>query len=72
VVVAAVQGFAWYINARRFAEGTSGPRWFLGHATWTPPGGWPLWLAVAFAGTAALAAGLVGIGIVTFGNARAR
>jgi hypothetical protein len=72
VVVAAAQGFGWYINARRFAVGTSGPRWFLGHATWSPPGGWPLWLAVAFGGTAALAAGLVGIGVVTFGNARAR
>jgi hypothetical protein len=58
VLVAALQFFAWYENARRYAVGTSGPRWFLNHAQWVPAGGWLLWIAVAAAGCLCIAAGV--------------
>jgi hypothetical protein len=38
------------LNAKRYAVGLgpqSGPTWFLPVAQWSPPLGWPLWLAVA-------------------------
>ncbi len=44
-VVAVVQVGAWYTNAKRFADGSSGPVWFLPSADWSPPLGWGLWLA---------------------------
>ncbi|MBV8303921.1 MAG: DUF2142 domain-containing protein, partial [Acidimicrobiia bacterium] len=56
VVVAGLQFLAWYLNGRRYAVGTSGPRWFLGRAQWTPTGGWLAWLAVAAAGAVCLLA----------------
>jgi len=59
VVVAGLQFFAWYENARRYAVGTSGPRWFVGHALWVPAGGWILWMTVAAAGCVFIAAGVV-------------
>ena len=72
LIVGLIQGFAWFINARRFAVGTSGPRWFVGHAQWSPPGGWLIWVVVAFAGTALLALAAVTMGAVTLGDRRAR
>jgi hypothetical protein len=51
IAVATMQAIAWYVNARRYAVGDSGPTWFPGHATWAPPGNWSPWLvAVALAG----------------------
>jgi Predicted membrane protein (DUF2142) len=47
VAVALMQVTAWYVNARRYAVGGSGPQWFLGSAAWAPPGGWWTWLAAA-------------------------
>jgi hypothetical protein len=71
LAVAVIQGFAWFINARRFAVGTSGPRWFLSHAQWSPPGGWAIWVAITFAGTAALALAAATFGAVTLAERRA-
>jgi hypothetical protein len=49
--VAVMAPVAWYVNAKRYAVGGSGPVWFLGQAAWSPPGGWWLWLiAVVAAG----------------------
>ncbi|MBV8161891.1 MAG: DUF2142 domain-containing protein, partial [Acidimicrobiia bacterium] len=56
VLVAVLQLVGWYLNARRYAVGTSGPRWFAAHAQWTPTGGWPLWIGLAAAGSLCLAA----------------
>ena len=56
-VAALVQALAFYLNSRRYAVGTSGPRWFVGHALWSPPAGWWLWLGVGVVGAALLAAG---------------
>ncbi len=51
VAVGFMQVAAWYVNARRYAVGGSGPEWFLGRAAWTPPVGWWTWLtAVVLAG----------------------
>jgi hypothetical protein len=52
-----VQFLAWYWNARRFAVGQGGPKWFVTNAVWSPPGGWWLWLFVAGAGSLSLVAG---------------
>ena len=49
VAVAIMQPLAWYVNAKRYAVGGSGPVWFLGSAAWSPPGGWWPWLVVAVA-----------------------
>ena len=54
--IALVQFTALYWNARRSAVGVDGPFVFLGDAEWSPPIGWGLWLAVAAAGAACLAA----------------
>ncbi|HKN40526.1 MAG TPA: DUF2142 domain-containing protein, partial [Acidimicrobiia bacterium] len=56
-VTAFLQGLAWYVNAHRYAVGTSGPRWFLGRAEWSPPGGWLVWIVLAGVGTACLGLG---------------
>ncbi len=49
--VAVMAPAAWYVNAKRYAVGGSGPVWFLGQAAWSPPGGWWIWLiAVVAAG----------------------
>jgi hypothetical protein len=47
-----VQLVAWWTNARRFAVGVNGPRWFLSVAEWSPPGGWWPWLILAGVGAA--------------------
>jgi Predicted membrane protein (DUF2142) len=47
VAVAVMQATAWYVNAKRYAVGGSGPEWFPGRAAWTPPAGWWTWLAAA-------------------------
>jgi hypothetical protein len=57
VATGAVQGFAWYVNARRYAVGISGPNWFIARADWSPPGGWAPWVVVAFAGAICLVVG---------------
>jgi hypothetical protein len=44
--VGVVQAAAWYTNAKRFAVGASGSTWFLPSASWSPPLGWGIWLAV--------------------------
>lgn len=54
-VVGIIQLIALYDNARRYAVGTSGRLWFLGHARWRPPLGWPLWLVIAAVGATSLA-----------------
>jgi hypothetical protein len=59
--VAVMQAIAWYVNARRYAVGGTGPGWFLPSAAWAPPGGWWVWLvtvalASACLGSLALAA----------------
>ena len=51
-----VQFVAWWTNARRFAVGVGGPRWFLSSAEWSPPWGWTLWLTLAAAGGCLLVA----------------
>ena len=54
VAVAIIQPLAWYVNAKRYAVGGSGPVWSLGSAAWSPPGGgWP-WLVVVVRAVAAL------------------
>jgi hypothetical protein len=52
--VSFVQFVAWWTNARRFAVGVNGPRWFLPSAEWSPPLGWWPWLLLAAAGAALL------------------
>jgi hypothetical protein len=47
VAVAIMQLSAWYVNAKRYAVGASGPEWFLRSAAWSPPDGWWLWFAAA-------------------------
>ena len=54
-VVGVLQLAAVYVNAHRYAVGTSGPLWFLGHEQWRPPLGWPVWLVIAAAGATWLA-----------------
>jgi hypothetical protein len=56
VVAGAVQFVSLYVNARRYAVGTSGPVLFLDDAAWDPPLGWLPWLAVGLIGSIALAA----------------
>jgi hypothetical protein len=47
----AIQLLAWWLESRRLAVGTNGPFYFLGDATWTPPGGWALWVGAMLVGT---------------------
>jgi hypothetical protein len=35
-----MQVVAWYVNAKRYAVGGSGPEWFLSRAAWAPSAGW--------------------------------
>lgn len=56
IAVAFMQASAWYVNAKRYAVGRSGPEWFLGRAAWTPPAGWWLWLTVVVLASLCLAA----------------
>ncbi len=55
-VVALVQLGGWYANARRYAVGAGGPRWFFVDAEWSPPLGWVPWVAITLIGVAALVA----------------
>jgi hypothetical protein len=56
------QLYAWYVNERRYAVGANGPFQFLVPGTWSPPGGWPLWFAVAAAAAVTLiAAGAISV-----------
>lgn len=58
--VAVMQTVAWYVNAKRYAVGGSGPSWFLSRAAWAPPAGWWTWLAAAaLAGVCLTALGLL-------------
>lgn len=45
--VALMQTAAWYVNAKCYAVGATGPEWFPGGAAWAPPTGWWTWLAAA-------------------------
>ena len=56
LVAGFVQFVAWWTNARRFAVGIRGPRWFLPSAEWSPPLGWWPWLLLAVAGVCFLMA----------------
>ena len=59
--VAVVHVGAWYVNAKRFAVGSTGSAWFLSGASWSPPGGWVLWtVTVCLAGASLLSLALVG------------
>jgi hypothetical protein len=70
VLVAVLQFSGWYLNARRYAVGTSGPRWFASHAQWSPTWGWPIWIAVAAGGSLCLAVSVaVAVGPVLFSGA---
>jgi hypothetical protein len=59
VAVATLQFVGWYLNARRYAVGTSGPRWFADRAAWSPTGGWLLWIAIALFGSVCLTGAVV-------------
>jgi hypothetical protein len=54
-IAAILQFVAWFFNGRRSAVGTGGTLLFPSHATWTPPLGWGLWLAVGACGALLLA-----------------
>ncbi len=56
ILAGAVQGLAWYTNARRHAVGAPGPWLFLGHEQWSPPLGWRIWLLAVMVATTALVA----------------
>jgi hypothetical protein len=56
LAVAVMQLAAWYVNAKRYAVGGSGVSWFLGSASWSPPGDWWTWLAAAVLAGACIAA----------------
>src|SRR5207247_1959856 len=56
---AVVHVAAWLANARRHAVGMRGPLLFVSDAAWSPPLGWWLWLVVACAGAAGIAAFVV-------------
>src|SRR5262249_47041731 len=55
LAAAGLQVAAFWVNARRYAVGRSGPLDFVGVAQWSPPGGWLIWLVVAGLGAALLA-----------------
>ena len=57
--VGIVQAAAWYTDAKRFAVGSSGPTWFASSASWSPPLGWGVWLAVVLAALLCFAAATV-------------
>ncbi|GAC1331640.1 MAG: hypothetical protein NVSMB17_09870 [Candidatus Dormibacteria bacterium] len=59
VGVGVLQAVAFISAAHRFAVGLGGPWWFLHSAQWVPPGGWPLWLLAAVAGSLGL--GVAGV-----------
>ncbi len=56
VGIAVFQAYAWWYNARDSA-GAPGTDRFYAYAHWSPPLGWPVWIAVAGLGTIALIAG---------------
>jgi hypothetical protein len=55
LAAAVMQVAAWYVNAKRYAVGGSGPEWFLSHAAWAPPAGWWTWLSVVVLASICLA-----------------
>ena len=65
VMVAVLQFVGWYLNAQRYAVGTSGPKWFAPHAQWSPVGGWILWMCIALAGSLCLASSAVAAAVPT-------
>jgi hypothetical protein len=54
--VAVMQAIAWYVNAKRYAVGDSGPEWFLSRAAWAPQGGWWTWLGAIVLASVCIAA----------------
>lgn len=62
--VGVMQAAAWYVNAKRYAVGGSGPEWFPGRAVWAPPAGWWAWLAA----TALAAITLAALGLAARGS----
>jgi uncharacterized membrane protein len=56
LTMAAIQFVAVYWNGRRYAVGTNGAVFYLSDAAWSPRFGWTLWLVIAVAGSALLAA----------------
>ncbi len=58
VAVGPIQCLAFWYNARRQSVGVNGPLNFVSAAQWTPPGGWPLWIAVVAAGAMLLVAAI--------------
>ena len=59
VALASVHLLGWYVNGRRYAVGSDGPRVFMGVAHWSPPGGWWLWTVTAVVGGVLLLAATV-------------
>jgi hypothetical protein len=56
-IAAAVHLAAWYLNARAWSIGATGPDFLVSDAAWSPPGSWIPWVvALVVATTASLAA----------------
>lgn len=56
IAAAGGQAIAWFLTARRFAVGTSGPLVFWTDAAWDPAGGWVPWMVLVTTGIVLLAA----------------
>jgi Predicted membrane protein (DUF2142) len=56
---AAMQVWAWWTNAHRYAVGSGGRLWFLDGAEWSPPLGWWPWVAVLVCAATALTVEMV-------------
>ena len=55
-IAVAVHLAAWYLNARAWSIGATGPGFLVSDAAWSPPGSWIPWVvAVVLAATASLA-----------------
>jgi hypothetical protein len=51
IVMGVLQAFSVYWNGRRYATGTGGPLFYVGHSSWRPAvGGWLPWLVLALVG----------------------
>src|SRR5262249_2613701 len=69
LVAAGLQFVAFWVNARRYAVGRSGPLDFMGAAQWSPPGGWLVWLGGAGLGAAFIAPSLTPLAAAGRGGA---